>query len=146
MPATPPYAEGMPSGFRSRISALVVTGVTDPPTPRPQWQRRGRFDLVIVADVVVALICFAITNDALDNEIARHTHAPGGGIVALVSFVLCAPLVLRRSLPLTSWSACALASLWASRVLSPLSVGGAYIPAILIYGLCLYAVAIDPGG
>src|SRR4029077_16039437 len=41
------------------IAATFVTDPTTPPAPRPPWLRRGRFDLVEIADVITALICFA---------------------------------------------------------------------------------------
>jgi signal transduction histidine kinase len=140
---TLPYAEGMFSGVRSRTSALLVTGVTEPPAPRPAWQRRGRFDLVVAADVFVALISFLVANDHFRYPAADHAAGlPSEGVATLVALALCAPLVLRTYLPLTAWSACTLASLWASRALPASSVSGGYIPAVLVYALCLYAVAI----
>ena len=45
-----------------KFAATFVTDTTNPPTPRPRWLRRGRFDLVEVADVITALICFAVAN------------------------------------------------------------------------------------
>ena len=50
-----------------RFAATFVTDTTKPPTPRPGWLRRGRYDLVEVADVIIALICFAATNSTLTN-------------------------------------------------------------------------------
>src|SRR5216684_3986257 len=50
-----------------QIAAVFAAGVTRPPAPRPRWLMRGRLDLVAVADVIVALICFAATNSKLSN-------------------------------------------------------------------------------
>jgi signal transduction histidine kinase len=134
----------MDSGLRSRISAVLATGVTHPPAPRPAWLRRGRFDLVFIADVVTALICFGVTDGALGNQAASHHSAPGNGEILLVSLTLCAPLVLRTRLPLTAWTASAIATLWAHSVVPPHSLmAGAYVPAgVIVYVLCLYAVAV----
>ena len=72
------YAGGMDVKAVSRFAATFVTDTTNPPTPRPRWLRRGRYDLVEVADVIIALICFAITNSTLTNENASHHghHSP----------------------------------------------------------------------
>jgi signal transduction histidine kinase len=134
----------MEPGLRSRISAVVATGVTRPPAPRPAWLRRGRFDLVFVADVVIALIAFGATDGVLGSEATRHHSSIGGQGLLLVSFVLCAPLVLRTRFPLTAWTASAAAMLWAHSVIPPGSLSPAvYVPAgVIVYVLCLYAVAV----
>jgi len=130
------------SDLRTRIGATVAAGVTEPPAPRPAWQRRGRIDLVVVADVVTALIFLAILSNSFRNVNGHYTS--GGPLKSLVlPLVLSAPLVLRTWYPLTSWSVCLLGSYWASKVIASLTISSsAYIPAILVYGLCLYAVAI----
>ena len=134
----------MDPGLRSRTSALLATGVTRPPAPRPAWLRRGRFDLVFVADVVLALIAFGATDGLLGTEAARHHSSIGSQQLLLVSFVLCAPLVLRTRFPLTAWAASGVAMLWAHLVI-PAGVlsSGVYVPAgVVVYVLCLYAVAV----
>ena len=119
---------------RRQIAAVFAAGVTRPPTPRHRWLRRGRIDLVAVADVIVALICFSATNSTLSNH-----HVANAGMIFLISLALCAPLAARTYLPLTAWCASALALFW---------VGGAYSPVgvlaggVLVYILCLYAVAV----
>jgi membrane protease YdiL (CAAX protease family) len=121
---------------RRRIAALFAAGVTAPPAPRPRWLRRGRLDLVAVADVIAALICFAATNSRLGDE--HPTHA-GSAVILLISLAVSAPLAVRNFLPVTAWSASALAMLL---------VGGSYTPmgilpaGVLVYILCLYAVAV----
>jgi len=144
MRATPPYAEGVSSGLRDRIAAVIATGVTEPPTPRPARLRFRRFDLVFVADVVTALICFAATNSSLGNQNARHGSHHSIEELVLVSLALCAPLVLRTRFPLTAWTASAVAMFWASRLIPPHTLSSAtYIPAgVIVYVLCLYAVAV----
>jgi len=133
----------MSSDLRGRIAATLAAGVTEPPAPRSPRLRRGRVDFVFVADVLTAVICFAITSNVLG-----HLHAPAGSTpspwrLLLVPFAACVPLVLRTRYPLTSWSLCVLAAFWASRVFAPLSLSaGAYVPAIIVYVLCLYAVAV----
>src|SRR5262244_4429781 len=93
---------------RRRIAAVFAAGVTAPAAPRPRWLMRGRVDLVWVADVIVALICFAATNSTLGNHNPHH-YSPG--IILLISLALCAPLAVRNYLPLTAWSASAVAML-----------------------------------
>ena len=153
----PAYAECMSSGIRSqiaatvaasssvrsRIAATIAAGVTEPPAPRSPRLRRGRVDLVFVADVVTALILFPITSNVLGNAGVPHGVTPGPIRLLLVPFVLCAPLVLRTRYPLTSWAVCALGVLWASKVVAPLSISSSgYIAPLLVYALCLYAVAV----
>jgi signal transduction histidine kinase len=121
----------------------LLADSTQPPAARPRWLRRGRVDLVFIADVVTALICFAATSSMLGNQAAHH-HIPfGSGDILLVSFVLCAPLVLRTHFPLAAWAASALGMLWASRAIPDSLLSGAYVPAgVIVYVLCLYAVAV----
>ncbi len=126
----------MISDLRRRLAAAFDAGVTAPPTPRPRWLRRGRLDLVAVADVITAFICFAATNSTLRGE---HPPLATNAVALLISLAVSAPLVVRNFYPLTAWSASAIAFLW---------IGGAYTPAgtipggILVYVLCLYAVAV----
>lgn len=124
------------------IIATFVTDTTSPPTPRPHWLRRGSLDLVEVADVIVALICFGVANSWLSTEVARHDRAFSAGTVVLLAFVTSAPLVLRTRFPLAAWAASALSIIGTSVVLSR-SIPSAYIPAsLVVYGLCLYAVTV----
>jgi signal transduction histidine kinase len=127
-----------------RFAATFVTDTTMPPTPRPGWMRRGRYDLVEVADVIIALICFAATNSTLTNANAgRHGHYATGTLV-LLSFVVSAPLVLRTRFPLSAWAVSAATIIFTSLVIPPGSIGGPDVPlaGALVYGLCLYAVAL----
>jgi signal transduction histidine kinase len=128
----------------SRFATTFVTDTTSPPAPRPRWLRRGRYDLVEVADVITALICFAITNSALTNANANHHGHHSTGVLVLLAFVLCAPLALRTRFPLSAWAFSAAALIWTSLVIPPGSLGGPDFPAAgaLVYGLCLYAVTV----
>ena len=128
----------------SRFGVTFVTDTTNPPTPRPRWLRRGRYDLVEVADVITALICFAITNSTLTNQNASHHGHHGAGLLVLLAFVDCAPLALRTRFPLSAWAFSAAALIWTSLVIPPGSLGGPDFPVAgaLVYGLCLYAVAV----
>ncbi|MGE5133832.1 MAG: sensor histidine kinase [Gemmatimonadota bacterium] len=134
-------------GWRSArrwLTETVAAGVTDPPAPRPARLRRGRVDLVFAADVVLAAILFGATNGALGAQNTQHHLPHSSNMIILVSFVLCAPLVLRTRLPLTAFSASVAAMLWASLVIPPRSLSGAIYPVggVIVYLLCLYAVAV----
>ena len=134
----------MSSGPARTVRTALAAGVTAPPTPRPRWLRRGRFDFVAIADALIAVISFGLTNAALGTQNARHGHPYSEQELLLASFVLCAPLLLRNRFPLSAWSASALAMILTSRLIPPHSLGSAsYVPAgVLVYGLCLYAVTV----
>ena len=127
-----------------RFAATFVTDTTNPPAPRPRWLRRGRYDLVEVADVILALICFAITNSTLTNGNASHHGHHSAGLLVLIAFVDCAPLALRTRFPLSAWALCTAALVGTSLVIPPGSLGGPGIPlaGAFVYGLCLYAVTV----
>src|SRR6266581_7091255 len=103
-PARRAYAGGMDVKAVSRFAATFVTDTTNPPAPRPRWLRRGRYDLVEVADVIIALICFATTNSTLANENASHHGQYASGLLVLLAFVDCAPLALRTRFPFAAWT------------------------------------------
>jgi len=120
------------------FAATFVTDTTNPPLPRHPRLRRGRFDLVEVADAITALICFAVANAMLAQDNARHAHQPAV-LVVLLAFATCAPLALRTRFPLTAWAASTLALIVTSLVIT----AGTFPPAgLLVYGLCLYAVTV----
>jgi signal transduction histidine kinase len=127
------------------LAAAFVTGTTNPPSPRPRWLRRGRFDLVEVADVIVALICFLAANAWLTSA-NRATHAGyGAGTLVLAAFVTSAPLAARSRIPLTAWLAQSLAIVAVSVAIVPRALTSArmYTPgSLVVYGLCLYAVTV----
>lgn len=127
-----------------KFAATLVTDTTMSATPRPRWLRRGRYDLVEVADVIIALICFAATNSTLTNGNAAHHGRHGTGTLVLLAFVVSAPLVLRTRFPLSAWAVSAAAIIFASLAIPPGSIGGPDVPVAgaLVYGLCLYAVAL----
>jgi len=120
------------------LAATFVTDTTNPPLPRHPRLRRGRFDLVEVADAVTALICFAVANAMLAQNNARHAHQPAV-LVVLLAFATCAPLALRTRVPLSAWAVSTLALIVTSLVIT----AGTFPPAgVLVYGLCLYAVTV----
>jgi signal transduction histidine kinase len=122
----------MSSGPARTVRAAIAAGVTHPPAPRPRWLRR------------IAIIAFGLTNSALGTQNARHGHAHNPAAILGISFLLCAPLLLRDRFPLTAWSFSAAVMLLVSRLIPPHALGTpAYVPAgVLVYGLCLYAVAV----
>ena len=127
---------------RSAVRTFASTFVTDttiPPTPRPRWLRRGGWDLVEIADAIIALICFAIANSELTRDNAHGSYQPA---VLLLAFATCAPLVLRTRFPLSAWAASALAIIATDQVIGSSFSSGYLTVAVLVYGLCLYAVTI----
>ena len=128
----------------NRFAATFVTDTTNPPPPRPGWLRRGRYDLVEVADVIIALICFAITNSTLSNQNASHDGNYAAGLLVLLAFLDCAPLALRTRFPFAAWAASAAALFGTSLAIPPGSLGGSDAPlaGAFVYTLCLYAVTI----
>jgi signal transduction histidine kinase len=138
------YAGDMDVKAVSRFTRTFVTDTTNPPAPRPRWLRRGRYDLVEVADVIIALICFAAINSTLSNENTAHHGHHGAGTLVLLAFVVSAPLVLRTRFPLSAWAVSAAALIFTSLVIPPGSIGGPDIPlaGAFVYGLCLYAVTV----
>jgi len=130
--------------LRSRITATIAAGVTEPPTPRSPRLRRGRVDLVFAADVLIAIICAAITWGVLATKNAQNHGPHNPGLAFLIGLLTSAPLVLRTKYPLTAWSASTLALLWASLLTQPYTVSGVadLWAAVIVYVLCLYAVAV----
>ncbi len=140
----PAYAGGMFSGQRARIAAVLAAGVTEPPAPRPRQLRRGRVDLVFLADTASALILFAITINVFTGQNARQGSPVSAGLIALAAAVICLPLVLRTRLPLTAWTMSILAMLWLSRAFPghPILSSTYIVTGVIVYVLCLYAVAV----
>jgi signal transduction histidine kinase len=134
--SSPTPSTGRNATVTRRIAAVFAAGVTRPPAPRPRWLMRGRIDLVAVADVITALICFAATNSTLTN-----LHPANASSVAIlgISLALCAPLAVRSYFPLAAWCASAIALFWGGGVFSAMG----HIPGgLLVFILCLYAVAV----
>jgi signal transduction histidine kinase len=140
----PPYAGDMFDALVGRVSTLIATGVTEPPAPRPRWLRLRGWDLVFLADAAAALILFASANSILGNDNKLHHSPHSAGLLVLASALLCAPLVLRTRLPLTAWVFSTIAMFWVGQVIPPRSISNsAYIiPGVIVYVLCLYAVAV----
>jgi signal transduction histidine kinase len=128
----------------SRVQAVLAAGVTEPPTPRSPRLKFRRLDLVFLADAVAALILFAISNNILGNDNARHGSPHSPGLIVLASAVVCAPLLLRTRLPLTAWTFSTVAMFWVAQVIPPHSISNsAYLnTGVVVYLLCLYAVAL----
>jgi signal transduction histidine kinase len=134
----------MDPGALRLLATRLVTGVTEPPPPRPARLRRGRFDLVEVADAVIAVIAFGLTNSTLASQNARHGSPQGAFDLVVLAFLICVPLVLRSRFPVTAWAASALAMIIFTLAIPPHSFSAAAYPVagVLVYELCLYAVAV----
>jgi signal transduction histidine kinase len=119
-------------------ATTFVTGATNPPTPRHPRLLYRRFDLVEIADVVAALICFAIINASLPGANHMHHNLPTG-LVVLLAFLACVPLALRTRFPIPALAVSALALIPLSLVITV----GVFPPVgVLVYDLCLYAVTV----
>jgi len=126
------------------FASTFVIDTTNPPVPRARRLRRGRFDLVEIADVILALILFAITNAQLTNANRIHHGNYAGGLLVLLAFVDCAPLALRTRFPIAAWAASGAAMIGTSLAIPPGSLGQPSFPlaGVLVYCLCLYAVTV----
>src|SRR5690242_8991228 len=122
-----------------KFAATFVSDTTMPPTQRSRRLRRGRFDLVEVLDVILALILFGATNSQLTNQNAAQHGGLQAGILALIAFVNCAPLALRTQFPLSALAFSAAALIWTSLLVPGGLVGGVGIPTAgaFVYTLCM---------
>jgi signal transduction histidine kinase len=133
----------MSSGLVGRVRELIAAGVTDPPAPRWRRLRIGRVDLVFAADLLIALICWLTTINSVGSIQGTHHVSYSPVVLTLIAFAVSAPLALRTYTPLTALNASGLATVWASAALSSLHASGRYLPAdVIVYVLCLYAVAV----
>jgi signal transduction histidine kinase len=138
------YAEGMGSGPGHRFAAMISAGVTDPPAPRAAWLRRGPVDLVFLADLITTIICFGISASWLETENRQSGSHFGTGTLLLFAAAVSAPLLLRIRWPALAWAASAAAVVGTTEATGGRAFSSAvYVPAgVLVYGLCLYAVAV----
>src|SRR5262249_52083817 len=135
---------GMDENAVRKFAATFVTDTTMPPTPRSRRLRRGRFDLVEVLDVIIALILFGATNSMLTNENNSLHGGLGAGLPARIPLARCAPRVLGTRFPLSALVFSAAAMVWTSLLIPEGLLGGSDItPAgAFVYALCLYAVTV----
>ena len=55
--------------------------------------------------MIIALICFAVTNSTLSDGNTASQHPYDSGLLVLLAFVDCAPLALRTRFPIAAWAA-----------------------------------------
>jgi signal transduction histidine kinase len=132
--SSPSPGTGGDTTLARRVAAVFAAGVTAPPAPRPRWLVRKGVDLVTAVDVIIALICFAATASTLNNH---HVSSPG--LVLLIALAVGGPLAVRSYLPLTAWSVSAIAMFFFGNSFTPV---GHLMGGVLVYVLCLYAVAV----
>jgi signal transduction histidine kinase len=122
----------------------LEAGISNPPPPRSPRLRRGRFDLVELADVVIALLSFILTANTLDGQDQAHGNPYSHLTLLFFAFIVSVPLVGRTRFPALAWAASALSLVVTSTAIGPRTLSSAvYLPAgVLVYGLCLYAVAV----
>ncbi len=134
----------MSSGPPGRVARLIAGGVTDPPAARQRRLRIGKVDLVVAADLLIALICWVTTINAIGAVRGPHGAHYSPVVLTLVSLAISAPLPLRNFAPLSAWTFSVLAMLLASGVVLPgMQAKSPYLPAgAIVYVLCLYAVAV----
>lgn len=137
-------SSGAVQRLTATVTATVASGITDPPFPRPPRLRRGRVDLVFLADLLIGIISFATTDSWLETQNGRHGHPFGTETLLLFALAVSVPVVLRTRFPASAWALSALTVGWTAVVIGPRSLSSAvYVPAgLLVYGLCLYSVAV----
>jgi signal transduction histidine kinase len=129
------------------VRSAVATGTTNPPSPHPAWLerlQRGPVDVVFLADTVLAIILFGATDSWLETQNGRHGHPYSTAMLLVYAVLVSAPLVLRTRYPATAWAASLVGLAWFSVAIGPRSISPAAYPVagLLVYGLCLYAVAV----
>ena len=146
-PRRPADADGAAT-IVSRLAALVTEaiaeGVTGPPAPRPRRLRWGRLDLVAVADALVGVICLGTTVSWLNTLNGQHDSRFSAVMVALFAVAVSVPMLLRNRFPAQAWMVSAGALAWTSLALGLRTLSSAvYLPGgVLVYMLCLYAIAV----
>jgi signal transduction histidine kinase len=127
-----------------RFARALEAGISNPPPPRSPRLMRGRIDLVELADVVTALLCLILTTSTLDSQDQAHGNPYSHITLLFFAVIVSLPLVLRTRFPALAWAASALALVITSTGIGPRALSTAvYLPAgVVVYGLCLYAVAV----
>ena len=122
----------------------LEAGISNPPPPRSPRLRRGRFDLVEVADALIALLCFILTTNTLDAQDQVHGNPYSHITLLFFALLISVPLLARTRFPALAWAASALSLVVTSTGIGPSAISSAvYLPAgVVVYGLCLYAVAV----
>jgi len=122
----------------------LEAGISNPPPPRSPRLRRGRIDLVEAADTAVALLCFILTTNTLDSQDQAHGNPYSHITLLFFALIVSVPLLARTRFPALAWAASALSLVITSTGIGPRALSSAvYLPAgVLVYGLCLYAVAV----
>ena len=122
----------------------LEAGISNPPPPRSPRLRRGRFDLVEVADVVIAFLCVILTTSTLDSQDQAHGNPYSHITLLFFAIIVSVPLIARTRFPALAWAGSALALIITSTGIGPHALSSAvYLPAgVVVYILCLYAVAV----
>jgi signal transduction histidine kinase len=129
------------------VRSAVATGTTNPPSPHPAWLerlQRGPVDVVFLADTVLAIILFGATDSWLETQNGRHGHPYDTVMLLVYAVLVSAPLLLRTRYPATAWAASLAGLAWFSAGIGPRTLSASAYPVagLLVYGLCLYAVAV----
>ena len=127
-----------------QTAALVAAGVTDPPAPARPGSAAGRFNLVTAADLIIAVVCLATTDSWLETQNGKHGHPFSTEMLLLLALAVSVPMLLRTRFPAQAWMLSAAALAWTSVVVQPHTLSSTvYLPGgLLVYALCLYAVAV----
>jgi signal transduction histidine kinase len=103
----------------------------------------GGFDLVELADALIGVFVFLSTNAYLQSHNAWG-HPVSPVTVTVVSVIVCVPVLARTRFPASAWLGSVVA-IMVAHVLVPAFLAGTsdWIPqSLIIYGLCLYSVAV----
>jgi signal transduction histidine kinase len=126
-----------------------VTGDSSAPRPAPRGRLRARLrigpvDLVAALDLLIALIVFVADDSWL---LSQKPVRRDDFLLLLVAVITALPLTLRDRRPLAAWLSSAAAITLSALIVVPRhDISTPYVPgSIVVYVLCLYAVAVRGG-
>ncbi|MDN3354948.1 sensor histidine kinase [Actinomadura sp. DC4] len=129
-----------------------MTGDFGDPRPARRGRIRARLrvgpvDLVVALDVLITFIVFAADNAWLRSQKHTLNGRRDDFLLLLVAFITALPLLLRDRRPLAAWLCSASAITVGALIVVPRhDISTPYVPgSVVVYVLCLYAVAVRGG-
>ena len=142
------------------FTVALITGEAGPPGPRPAWRTPEplqhlpphwpirSIDVVVVADLLIAIAVMAGTVSSLSELNGRAGQPVDGGLIPLAGLLVALPLALRDRWPLAAWRISVPAMIFVisltREVYTAAEVDGEpYLPGVVFsYLLVLYAVGV----